>query len=253
MASRVPSGVYLRSAARPLRVLIVRGAVVRVLPAKPVLFDSGQPEIERSDDPYGDHVLGAEQFVGADHEAVGPDGCRAVGGGEPYQDSDVWSTDRELAVENEQGELAVSGPDMVFLIPPARGAAPVWSDRFVVRTNKLFSAEDVIATGRRCAQSPAGRCANKTGFTGRTRTTAPRTIVCEDVQRSQDAPDGTLGDPGLRARAAARSPGTRSRAPVSRWCATCICDSRARRSDGPDHAVQRRFGRSPSRQSCRRT
>ena len=45
------------------------------------------------------------------------------------------------------GELAVSGPDIAVLIrlTAPHSTAPVWSDRFVVRTNELFSAEDVIA------------------------------------------------------------------------------------------------------------
>ena len=45
------------------------------------------------------------------------------------------------------GELAGSGPDIAVLIrlTAPHSTAPVWSDRFVVRTNELFSAEDVIA------------------------------------------------------------------------------------------------------------
>jgi TolB-like protein len=85
--------------------------------------------------------LGGQQHLSI--QSMGRGGGSSASQGSEANDRDT-ATASTLVLD---GELAGSGPDISVLIrlTDVHNRTPVWSDRFVVRTNELFSAEDVIA------------------------------------------------------------------------------------------------------------
>ena len=165
-----------------------------------------------------------------------------AGTSESDHDSSAWPPGATHALD---GEITMAGPQVTALARLRdKAGTTLWSEQIQVRSDELFSLEDVIAERVVAALRFAWQPASRTGSVGATQATALPMAITFAVERRSSGirrkvrwPRSTPSN--VRCSAILR---THSPARDSRWPApTCICASRRQpTSNGGENGLKRR-------------